>query len=206
MFSFLWHRSIRMKRYETIHFLYTQQPLKLNWSLAFIICRSPSRWLKQKPAVVPQTCKLVSRGSLQRPWERLLNLFHGRVRISFTDDSSQAISIPEAPALIDVNGIPDKTTAVESGASYLTGKPLLVLNRESNDQDVNKWFLYYPLSKESNMQMPWPYFSLFPGYWRKCSRALSSRARKYERNTKNRMLSFMKKLHSVIHPSPVELT
>lgn len=72
----------------------------------------------------------------------------------FTDDSSQAISIPEAPALIDVNGIPDKTTAVESGASYLTGKPLLVLNRENNYPDVNKWFLYYPLSKESDMQMP----------------------------------------------------
>ncbi|XP_015759092.1 PREDICTED: uncharacterized protein LOC107338373 [Acropora digitifera] len=71
-----------------------------------------------------------------------------------TDDSSQAISIPEAPTLIDVKGIPDKATAVESGASYLTGKPFLVLNRESNTQDVNKWFLYYPLSKESDMQMP----------------------------------------------------
>lgn len=70
------------------------------------------------------------------------------------DDSLQVVSIPEAPALIDINGIPEKTTAAESGASYLTGKPLLVLNREHKDPDMSKWFLYYPLSTESDVQMP----------------------------------------------------
>ncbi|XP_068670336.1 uncharacterized protein [Montipora foliosa] len=70
------------------------------------------------------------------------------------DDSLQMVSIPEAPALIDINGIPEKTTAAESGATYLTGKPLLVLNREHNDPDMSKWFLYYPLSTESDVQMP----------------------------------------------------
>ena len=74
--------------------------------------------------------------------------------MSFLDDSLQVVSIPEAPALIDINGIPEKTTAAESGASYLTGKPLLVLNREHKDPDMSKWFLYYPLSTESDVQMP----------------------------------------------------
>ena len=64
------------------------------------------------------------------------------------------MKIADAPVLVDSNGIPEKTTAVESGASYLTGKPLLVLNKDKKD-DVHKWFLYYPLSTESDKQTPW---------------------------------------------------
>jgi len=64
------------------------------------------------------------------------------------------VSISEAPALVDIKGVPEKTTAVESGESYLTGKPLLVLNKEDKDPDVNKWFLYYPLATESDKQIP----------------------------------------------------
>ena len=56
--------------------------------------------------------------------------------------------------LTDTNGIPGKTTAVETGASYLTGKPFLVLNKENKDLDVDKWFLYYPLSTEYDKQIP----------------------------------------------------
>ena len=63
------------------------------------------------------------------------------------------MKITDAPVLDDSNGIPEKTTAVESGASYLTGKPLLVLNKDKED-DVHKWFLYYPLSTESDKQTP----------------------------------------------------
>lgn len=63
------------------------------------------------------------------------------------------MKITDAPVLVDSNGIPEKTTAVESGASYLTGKPLLVLNKDKKD-DVHKWFLYYPLSAESDKQTP----------------------------------------------------
>ena len=69
-----------------------------------------------------------------------------------TDDSSQAVSITGAPALVDRDGVPDKTTALESGASYLAGKPLLMLNNKSEDLDVSKWFLYYPISTESDEQ------------------------------------------------------
>ena len=54
--------------------------------------------------------------------------------------------------LVDANGVPEKTTAVESGASYLAGKPLFILNKENKDPDVDKWFLYYPLSTESDQQ------------------------------------------------------
>ncbi|CAH3120977.1 unnamed protein product, partial [Porites lobata] len=73
---------------------------------------------------------------------------------SFSQDSaSQTVKITDAPVLDDSNGIPEKTTAVESGASYLTGKPLLVLNKDKKD-DVHKWFLYYPLSTESDKQTP----------------------------------------------------
>lgn len=68
------------------------------------------------------------------------------------DDSSQAVSITGAPALVDRDGVPDKTTALESGASYLAGKPLLMLNNKSEDLDVSKWFLYYPISTESDEQ------------------------------------------------------
>lgn len=64
------------------------------------------------------------------------------------------MKITDAPVLVDSNGIPEKTTVVESGASYLTGKPLLVLNKDKKD-DVHKWFLYYPLSTESDKQTPW---------------------------------------------------
>lgn len=60
--------------------------------------------------------------------------------------------IAEGPVLVDTNGVPEKTTAVESGASYLAGKPLLILNKETKDPDVNKWFLYYPLSTESDQE------------------------------------------------------
>lgn len=68
------------------------------------------------------------------------------------DDSSQAVSITGAPALVDRDGVPDKTTALESGASYLAGKPLLMLNNKSEDLDASKWFLYYPISTESDEQ------------------------------------------------------
>jgi len=69
-----------------------------------------------------------------------------------TDSASEAVRIADAPVLVDTNGVPEKTTAVESGASYLAGKPLLILNKENKDPDVNKWFLYYPLSTESDQQ------------------------------------------------------
>lgn len=68
------------------------------------------------------------------------------------DDSPQAVSITGAPALVDRDGVPDKTTALESGASYLASKPLLMLNNKSEDLDVSKWFLYYPISTESDEQ------------------------------------------------------
>lgn len=70
----------------------------------------------------------------------------------WTDNSSQAVSITGAPALVDRDGVPYKTTALESGASYLAGKPLLMLNNKSEDLDVSKWFLYYPISTESDEQ------------------------------------------------------
>lgn len=71
-----------------------------------------------------------------------------------TDNTSEAVRIAEGPVLVDTNGVPEKTTAVESGASYLAGKPLLILNKETKDPDVNKWFLYYPLSTESDQEAP----------------------------------------------------
>ena len=70
------------------------------------------------------------------------------------DVASQAVAIAEAPALVDTNGIPEKTTAIENGVSYLTGKPLLVLDRENKDPDMDKWFLYYPLFTDSDKQIP----------------------------------------------------
>lgn len=74
--------------------------------------------------------------------------------VNSLDTTSQAENITRAPALIDTNGVPEKTTAIESGASYLTGKPQLILNKENKNPDVNKWFLYYPLSTESDQQTP----------------------------------------------------
>ena len=70
------------------------------------------------------------------------------------DDASEAVAIAEAPVLVDANGIPEKTTATENGISYLTGKPLLVLNRENKEPDLDKWFLYYPLFTDSDKQIP----------------------------------------------------
>lgn len=69
-----------------------------------------------------------------------------------TDNSSQVVSIAGAPVLVDREGVPEKTTALESGASYLAGKPLLIFNNKSKDLDVSKWFLYYPLTTETDEQ------------------------------------------------------
>ncbi|PFX26873.1 hypothetical protein AWC38_SpisGene8435 [Stylophora pistillata] len=68
------------------------------------------------------------------------------------DNSSQAVSTAGAPVLVDRDGVPEKTTALENGASYLAGKPLLIFNNKSKDLDVSKWFLYYPLTTETDEQ------------------------------------------------------
>ncbi|XP_022788562.1 uncharacterized protein LOC111328402 isoform X2 [Stylophora pistillata] len=74
--------------------------------------------------------------------------FPGEVK----DNSSQAVSTAGAPVLVDRDGVPEKTTALENGASYLAGKPLLIFNNKSKDLDVSKWFLYYPLTTETDEQ------------------------------------------------------
>ena len=75
--------------------------------------------------------------------------------LTSTDSTAQEVSILQAPVLQDATGVPQKTTAAESGAAYLTGNPVLVVSGVSNaPQDAGNWFLYYPLHTEKDEQLP----------------------------------------------------